>query len=329
MSTRLHTVHLKTTPAITTNSDGIRSADREDITAFLDRLQLKKPKTRATYRESAESFARFIASRGMPLLENVEREHIEAWCDFLNANGNKPATIRNRQAGLRALYNWMLDRERRKTHPMAKIKFVSIPDTLQPHYEIADLLAVLDKIPAKKANYMDLRDRAIILFLVDTGVRAQELCDLRIKDLDRQAHRAEIVSGKGGKGRRVHYNADVAGAIYDYIKRRGGGFEKLDPVAPLFAAKDKGPLAFNGLRMIMQRRFAAAGVEFRGLHGFRRTAGIMYLGNKGDPAALKEMMGWNSWSMLAKYTKATAVERALEDHETHSPVDTLLKGRKS
>jgi len=307
-------------------SEGIRDADREDLTAFLDTLQRKAPKTRATYRESAEAFATFTGSKGMPLLEHVEREHVEAFCDSLHAKGNKPATIRNRQAGLRALFNWMLEYDVRKTHPMTRIKLEPIPEGLQPHYEGADILAVLDAIPAK-GDPLALRDRAVILFLLDTGLRAQELCDLRIGDLDREARRAAIRSGKGGKGRRVHYDAAVASAIFRYVRRRGG-FEALGPDAPLFAAKDRGPLAFNGLRMLMHRRFGAAGIAFHGIHGFRRSAGIAFLDDGGAGDDLKELMGWNSWSMLHKYTKATAQERALRDHEQHSPVARLLKGRK-
>jgi len=305
------------------NSEGIRDADKEDITAFLDTLQRKAPKTRATYRESAEAFATFTALKGMPLLEHVEREHVEAFCDSLHAKGNKPATIRNRQAGLRALFNWMLEYDVRKAHPMARIKLEPIPEGLQPHYEDADILAVLDAIPAK-GDPLALRDRAVILLLLDTGLRAQELCDLKIGDLDREARRAAIVSGKGGKGRRVHYDTATASAIFRYVRRRGG-FEALGPAAPLFAARDGEPLAFNGLRMLMERRFRSAGVGFHGIHGWRRSAAIAYLDDGGDPMGLKELMGWNSLSMVYKYTKATAQERALREHEDHSPVARLME----
>ena len=50
-----------------------------------------------------------------------------------------------------------------------------------------------------------------------------------------------------------------------------------------------------------------------------------YLDDGGDPMGLKELMGWNSLSMVYKYTKATAQERALREHEDHSPVARLME----
>lgn len=62
--------------------------------------------------------------------------------------------------------------------------------------EVADLMVVVDKL--------EIRDRTIITFLFDSGVRRQELCDLEIKDLDLVNRTAEV-TGKGNKKRTVHY----------------------------------------------------------------------------------------------------------------------------
>ena len=50
-----------------------------------------------------------------------------------------------------------------------------------------------------------------------------------------------------------------------------------------------------------------------------------YLDDGGDPMGLKELMGWNSLSMVYKYTKATARSRALRAHDAHSPVAALMQ----
>lgn len=302
------------------NLGGIRREDQEDITAFLDSLARRSPKTKSTYKEAVERLALYTASKGMPLLENLEREHLEAFFNSLKARGNAPATIRNRQASLRVFFNWTVEFDLRKTSPMARVKWEPVPDKLQPHYEPQDIMAVLEAI--KGSDILALRDRAIVLVLYDTGLRAQELCDLRIGDLDREARIASVVSGKGGKGRRVRYDAAVASAIFKYIRKRGS----LEPGAPLFAARGNKPLTFNGLRMLLERRFKAVGVAFRGAHGFRRSAGIAFLDAGGSSEDLKELMGWSSWAMLYRYTKATASERALRAHEAHSPVAAMMAG---
>ena len=87
-----------------------RPADREDLTAFLDWCQSKglSKKTLATYREAVEQLAGYTAAKGMPVLANVKREHVEDFLGGLRKRGNKPATVRNRFASLRAFFSWMV-----------------------------------------------------------------------------------------------------------------------------------------------------------------------------------------------------------------------------
>ncbi len=308
----------------------IRTADREEISAFIDACQARglTRKSLETYHDAATAFATFTAEKGMPLLPDVTREHVEDFFGALRRRGNKPATIKNRHSSLRAIFTWMVAEDIRREHPMDRIKMPRVPEQVLPHYSDDDITALLRAIGNKPGDVLGLRDRAIILFFLDTGVRAQELCDIRIGDIDREARHAHVVTGKGGKGRMVAYSAEVANALNRYIRKRGG-WEVVGGTAPLFALRGGTALSVNSIRMLMQRRFAAAGVEFRGTHAFRRTFGIGFLENGGDPVDLKELAGWSSWSMLHRYTKATARSRALRAHQAHSPVARMMqKGRK-
>jgi site-specific recombinase XerD len=306
--------------------EGIRPEDQDDLTSFLDACQARglSRKSLVTYREAALKLAAYTASKGMPLLAEVRREHIEDFFGALRARGNKPATIKNRHSSLRALFSWMQHEDIRRDHPMDRIKMPRVPEQVLPHYSDDEIAALLHAIPNKGTDLMALRDRAIVLFFFDTGVRCQELCDLTLGNIDREARHAHVVTGKGGKGRMVAYSADVANALNRYMRRRGG-WDTPGPTAPLFATKSGGRLTTNGVRMLMQRRFQSADVTFRGTHAFRRSAGIGFLESGGDPTDLKELMGWSSWSMLYRYTKATARSRALRAHEEHSPVARLMQ----
>ena len=284
----------------------------------------KSRKTLQTYREAAVALAAFSARKGMPLLEEIRREHMEDFFGELRRRGNKPATVRNRHASLRALFTWMIREDIRHDHPLERIPMPRIPEQVLPHYSDDDVLALLDAIPNKGTDLLALRDRSLLLILCDTGVRGQELCDINVADVDREARQVHIVSGKGGRGRVVAYSAETAMSVTRYLRRRGGR-EQLGRTAPLFALRDGRPLTVNSLRRLLERRFAAAGVEYRGVHAFRRTFGIGFLEAGGDPIDLKELAGWSSWSMLHKYTRATARSRALRAHEEHSPVARLMQ----
>jgi site-specific recombinase XerD len=295
--------------------------------AFIDACQARglTRKSLVTYREAALALAAYTASQGMPRLPDLTREHLETFFGALRARGNKPATIKNRHSSLRALFTWMVREDIRRDHPMDKIRMPRVPEQVLPHYKDAEIDQLLSSV--KGSDVQTLRDRAIICFFVDTGVRCQELCDISLGDVDREAHAVEIVSGKGGKGRMVGYSAEVANAVNRYMRKRGG-WDSAGPTAPLFASRSGGRLTTNGVRMLMNRRFQSADVTFRGTHAFRRTFGIGFLESGGDPVDLKTLAGWSSWSMLARYTRATATSRALRAHEQHSPLARMMQGRR-
>ncbi len=57
---------------------------------------------------------------------------------------------------------------------------------------------------------------------------------------------------------------------------------------------NRGPFTINGLRMMLERHFRDAGVEFRGAHAFRRGFAMSYLAAGGQENDLKELGGWSS-----------------------------------
>lgn len=300
----------------------MRPEDARDLQEFLDWLGARgrSPKTHVTYRESVVAFATFTASKGMPLLADVRREHVEDFLRSMYDRGNKPASVRNRYAGLRQFFNWMVDEDVRPEHPMARIAAPPVPQQVQPDYTPDEIARLFASIPSRTA--MDLRDRAIVALFYDTGMRCEELCHIRIADIERESRRIIIRSGKGGRGRVVGYSFDTANAINRYVRKRGG-WDRLGGSAPLFVSQSADAIGRNAVRMLMQRRFAAAGVEYHGTHGFRRSWAMAYLDAGGDPMDLKELAGWSSLGMLYRYTKRTAQERALRRVDEFSPMAAL------
>ena len=97
------------------------------------------------------------------------------------------------------------------------------------------------------------RDRAIILTLLDTGLRAGELCALRIGDVDMKTgkvivHHGTLGGSKGGKGRTVFMGKATRRAVWRYLADREDGD---DQKAPLFTAKYNRRMNPNGLRLTM------------------------------------------------------------------------------
>jgi site-specific recombinase XerD len=161
-----------------------------------------------------------------------------------------------------------------------------------------------------------LRDRAILLLLVDSGIRATELCELTIADVNKR-QRHILVFGKGAKERVIPLSPRTIQAIWRYLTTRDHDI-RVDE--PLFVTTNDNPLDRHQLRHLLDRLASAADVEKVHPHRFRHTFAINYLRNGGDIYSLQRILGHASLDMVKKYLTLaqTDVNRA---HRRASPVD--------
>jgi site-specific recombinase XerD len=141
-----------------------------------------------------------------------------------------------------------------------------------------------------------LRDRAIVILLVDTGIRASELCGLTLRDVDFKSHRISVM-GKGRKERHVPISPRCEQAVWRYLATR----EDKRPAAPVFATSSGNPLdrfSLHGLLELAGRRVGVGDVH---PHRFRHTFAITFLRNGGNVFALQRILGHESSTMVNKY----------------------------
>jgi len=147
------------------------------------------------------------------------------------------------------------------------------------------------------------RDRAIIVLLVDTGLRASELCALKIKDYDPDRGGVNAV-GKYGKERTVYAGDGAKKALWRYLMTRKG----MKGDEPLFATDSGRHLDRNNLRQTLQRIGKRAGVSGVNVHKFRHTFAITFLRNGGNLLALQELLGHEKLETVRIYAKLASVD---------------------
>ena len=141
-------------------------------------------------------------------------------------------------------------------------------------------------------------DRARSSTLVDTGVRASELCGLKFEDLEGEYLR---VMGKGRKERRVPVSAPVMAAIMEYIQTRPPGKRN----APVFLSETGAQLNRDSLRLLINRLAERANVNNAHPHKFRHTFAINYVMNGGDAYSLQMILGHSTMDMVKRYLYLT------------------------
>jgi len=202
-------------------------------------------------------------------------------------------------------------------------------------------------------RFTDLRDRAILWLLRDTGLRRAELCNLLLApvapasaqapdgDLDLMGRRL-MVHRKGGRIGPARFGAQTAKALLAYLVARDAHPEA-DAVEtrqahthrwsgrPLFLASTQGPvqggLTPGGLHTMLRRRCDQAGVARIHPHQLRHTFIDDQLEDGVDHADLVELAGWTSPAMLYRtYAKARATDRAMTHYR--SGADRWAKDRR-
>jgi len=165
-----------------------------------------------------------------------------------------------------------------------------------------------------------VRDRAIVLLLLDTGLRVSEAAGIRLGDL--RPDSSVKVMGKGAKERIVPIGSTARGAIVRYLGQRGPG-----PIeAPLFLGR-RGALDWRGMQQVLKRLKARAGITGRlSPHSLRHTFARSYLVNGGDVFSLQQILGHTTLDMVKRYVSLADADVAAK-HRTASPADRLV-GRK-
>lgn len=163
-----------------------------------------------------------------------------------------------------------------------------------------------------------LRDEALLLFMLDTGPRANEVCTLAVGDVSWQQRLAKVV-GKGAKERYVPFSAATAKAMQRYMLRaRAGESDRL------FLSEEGPALTTSGLLQLCQRIGHEAGVELHP-HKCRHTFAISCLRSGASVFALQKTLGHTTLDMSLRYA-SVMTEDLVNNHKPHSPVATLLNG---
>jgi site-specific recombinase XerD len=168
-------------------------------------------------------------------------------------------------------------------------------------------------------DFASRRDTAVILLLVDTGMRRAECAGMTLDDVDLD-QRIVWVLGKGRRPRALPIGRKTAQALDRYLRVRDE--HRLSHLPHLWVGRN-GPMTPSGVYQVVHDRARAAGLSGIHPHQLRHAFATSWLAEGGNENELMLVAGWKSRTMIDRYTKATAVERARASHARLSPADRL------
>ena len=279
-------------------------------------------KTLEHYDYTVGGFIGWLAAHGVRDVQRVTPHHIRAYLIALQDRGLKDTTQHAHARGIKAWLNWLVSEEDLERSPMRKVAMPRLSKRIPPPFESEDVRRLLES--CDRGSAIGARNYAIVLTLLDTGLRASELASLRVGDLDMRTGLATVF-GKGEKQRTVRAGTKARSAIQHMLACRRD-LEDGDPlwVAYGLPGSETGPLSVHGLQSMLTRLGRRAGVAPCAPHRFRRTFALWMLRDGCDLHSLRMLMGHSSLDVLQRYLELGGedIERA---HIAHSPGDRILR----
>ena len=273
------------------------------------------------YRTYLDEFAAFAGRGNQPgTLEDLTPAIARRWLLATQSSRSRPLapnSMAGRVRTLRAFGGWLQRELQLDAHPLAGLPIPMVPDVLVPSLTPPELRALLE---GANSTHDPIRDRALLVLLLDTGLRLGELVRLSVGDIDLIEGRCRVM-GKGSKERVVPIGGRTRRALRAWVvtRRRHGNSD------PLFVSRRGGRLTPRAVQQLVRRLAVAAGVSTRcSPHVLRHSFARAFLANGGDVFSLQRILGHSPSSLQVTRRYVQLLDDDLRAvHRRVSPVDRL------
>jgi len=270
----------------------------------------KSPRTLANMRKALLRMAAFLGRRRP---RNVTAGHVERYAACVVACVSR-GTARQYLWAVRRFFAALAEEREIFVNPAAALPLPRAAHQavgrVLTHDETRRLLATPDV-----SSLVGLRDRALLELLYGTGLRATEVRQLRVEDVDGDVLR--VRSGKGGKDRVVPIGKSLRGWLDRYLEIRPRLARYRAGVAALILSRWGRPMSELVLQQNVRKLARQAGVRFT-CHALRRTFATHLLWAGASPAGVAELLGHANLETLARYA-AVGVRELKQAHGATHP----------
>lgn len=262
------------------------------------------------YNYSFLAFTKFTDLPPIDITTDTIRAFLVSQSEHINET-----TLQHRHCALNVFFKFLTEEGYLESNPVERIPKPKRKKSVINTFSNDDMEGILKVC---KNDFVGIRDRAIILLMFDSGLRASELCGIKLNDID-WTENTVLVLGKNNKERTSPFGTSTKQAINNYLSRR----PEVDH-DNLFISTLGNPLDRYGLRAIVSQVCKKA--DITGVrcspHTFRHTSAVSYLRAGGDVFSLQKLLGHEDLSMTRRYAELSQSD-VIEKHRQFSPADKL------
>ena len=261
-----------------------------DLHAAALRRKNRSPRTIEFYAYWLHALEAFTNSAD---LESITLAHLRAWSDLLALKQLSPGSIRGAAMTAKVFFKWCTREGLITSNPAERLELPQRPRRIPTALSTSDVLTVINCVQQHSRN--PIRDTALIVFMVETGVRRSELITLTPDDVHVPEGYAVVV-GKGNKQRWVFFGEATTQTVTKWLQIRPGQTHNL------WGIKE------SGLRAILRRIATKTGLKLHP-HLFRRTSATLRAASGANATDLQLQFGWESVEMANSYVQRAQLQQ--------------------
>jgi site-specific recombinase XerD len=255
-------------------------------------------------------------------------ERVQRFLQHLEQERHNHVRTRNqRLAALHTFFEYLAQRMPEMLGVCERVAAIPVKRVAPPETHFLDrdeVSALLRSVPPTGHNAA--RDRALLLFLYNTGARAQEVSELRVQNLDLSSSPRVRLHGKGDKWRVCPLWAETARQLQLLIQQRHDA--SASPEDPVFVSRPSRPLTRFGIYKIVRRSGSSLTTSGRlspkksvSPHTLRHTAAVHLLESGVEINVVRGWLGHASLETTNRYAEITLRTKAEALRACEPPVD--------
>ncbi len=240
------------------------------------------------------------------ILHSIREDDIYAFLVHLNINRSCTACTRRRRVyGIKCFYKWFFTVYSNKDimkNPIEDIPYIQDVERLPKYLTLAEAKSIIGIFDVNNCKF-PVRNNTIIALFLNCGLRASELINIKISDLDLCNGYIRII-GKCNKERICYLNVDIKEQLSKYLDYLKVTRKNVNMGDLLFVTRLNTRFSLRDVEIITQRAYELAGLGHKGYttHTLRHTIATIMYENNPDILLLKNFLGHSTIKATEIYT---------------------------
>ncbi len=248
-------------------------------------------------------------------VEEIQHSYIRSWMVSLLEYGIGPRSINRKLSALRSFFNYLKRQGRIKVNPTTKIIPPKVPKRLPQYLQEKEIEDLLDP-EGFEEDFPGRRDRILLFLLYHTGIRREELIQLKISDIDRQRMSIKVI-GKGSKERLIPFGPVLLKELDAYLVLREETWGRAEGFVCLTNRGNKmtPKTVYNIVKKHLNR---VSTISMKSPHVLRHSFATHLSNNGAELNAVKELLGHANLAATQVYTH-NSIEKLKEVYRLAHP----------